>query len=123
MKALRHYFMEEFRELYRSEKRWLRIMPRVARNMPPRAMERATAQHLEQTAARVVHLGEIFHVMIAKNGKEPQEIKRLLNEADEVLTAVSVASAALSRKGRQKKAAGLDSWKLISSNPAFHFRG
>ncbi len=98
MKPLRHFFMEEFRELYRSEKRWLIILPEVTRNMPPFEVEQAVVQHLEQTAARVIRLEEIFQFIIAADQSESRKIQPLLREAGHVLTAVTLSTAAIRKR-------------------------
>lgn len=87
--------MEELRELYRCEKRWLIILPEVARNMPAEEVEQAVVQHLEQTAARVILLEEIFESLAVANRSESKAIKPLLQEAGNVLTAVTRSTAAV----------------------------
>lgn len=103
MEALQQFFMEEFRELYRHEKRWMIILPEVARNMSSLAVERAVMRHLEQTAARVVHLEELFELITITDRQESQAMRRLLKEADEVLTAVALSSSALRQQTREEK--------------------
>lgn len=101
MKPLRNFFMEEFRELYRCEKRWLIILPEVTRNMPPSDVERAVVEHLEQTVARVIRLEEIFAFLAAEDHKESQTIKPFLKEAGNVLTAVTRSTAAVRNQTSQ----------------------
>ncbi len=84
--------MEEFRELYRREKRWLIILPEVTRNMPHLEVERAVEHHLEQTAARVKRLEGIFKLMRLADRNGSWVVKPLLKEADAVLTAVAISS-------------------------------
>lgn len=99
--------MKEFRELYRCEKRWLIILPEVARNMPPWEVEQAVVQHLEQTAARVIRLEEIFEFLAVADHRESQTIKPLLKEADNVLTAVTLSTAAVRNQAIQPGVCGL----------------
>ena len=94
MKPLKSFFMEEFRELYRREKRWLIILPEVARNMPPEEVSSAVAEHLERTVARVSRLEKIFHLMAETDRKESFRMRPLLAEADQVLAAVTLSSVA-----------------------------
>jgi ferritin-like metal-binding protein YciE len=101
MEALQDFFMEEFRELYRREKRWMIILPEVARNLSPVAVDRAVTQHLEQTAARVLYLENIFQLMAAVDSAESRAIRPLLKEVDEVLTAVALSSTAVRRRARR----------------------
>lgn len=94
MEPLKSFFMDEFREFYRKEKRWLGILPEVARNMPPAAASLAVAEHLERTAARVDRLERIFRMMKETDQKDSHSLWPLLLEADQVLAAVTISSVA-----------------------------
>lgn len=78
--------------MHRRERRWLLILPEVARNMPPPAVERAVTKHLEQTVARVIQLEEIALLLAAADWRESHSMRPLLRQADEVLTAVTRSS-------------------------------
>ena len=104
MKPLKSFFMEEFRELYRREKRWLIIWPEVARNMSLADASTAVSDHLERTAARVSRLERIFHLMAETDRKESFRMRPLLAEADQVLAAVTMSSVAFRKKAKQEMA-------------------
>ena len=96
--GLRRYFLEEFCELYRTEKRWMILLPEVARTMSAREVEQVAEQHLEQTLARVDHLEKIFRKIEAVDGDEVCRIRPLLLEADLVLTAVTKSTAVVRKQ-------------------------
>lgn len=98
MKPLRTFFMKEFRELYRRERKWLIILPEVARNMPPPEVDHAVNEHLERTAAQVNRLEEIFRLLAATDLRASRSVEPFLQEADDVLTAVTLSSVAARRK-------------------------
>ncbi|HLS27263.1 MAG TPA: DUF892 family protein [Opitutales bacterium] len=89
----RHYFLEELRELYRTEKRWMIILPEVTRNLPAPEIERTVLQHLEQMVAKVNHLERIFERVAAVDQEESRAIRPILREAGTVLIAVTRSTA------------------------------
>ena len=103
MKPLKSFFMEEFRDFYRKEKRWLGLLPEVARSMPPAAVRLAVTEHLERTAARVDRLERIFRLMAETDQMETHSIRPFLLEADQVLMAVTISSVAIRRTVEEKK--------------------
>lgn len=92
-KRWRHYFLEELRELYRCEKRWMGILPEVTRNLPAWEIEQTVLQHLEQMVAKVNHLEKIFQTVAAVDQEESRAIKPILREAGTVLVAVTRSTA------------------------------
>jgi ferritin-like metal-binding protein YciE len=103
MKPLQTYFLNEFRELFRRERKWLIILPEVARNMPPDKVNRAVTEHLERTAAQVGRLEEIFRLLAQTDQQASVAVRPLLREADEVLAAVTLSSVAARRQAGSLK--------------------
>jgi ferritin-like metal-binding protein YciE len=92
MKPLKSFFLEEFRELYRRERKWLIILPEVARNMPPAEVRTAVTEHLERTAAHVSRLEDIYQLLVQADAQASSTFQPLLREADDVLAAVTLSS-------------------------------
>lgn len=91
---LHQFFIEEICSLYQCEKRWMGILPEVTRSLPAREANQVLTRHLEQTAARVIFLEEIFASLEQADRRESRRIEPLMTAASDVLTAVTRSTAA-----------------------------
>jgi hypothetical protein len=92
VELLRNYFLAELREFYRRERQWLVLLPEVERRLSQGEVREAVEQHLEQTVAHVNLLEELFYLIRADDRRGALRMRPLLEEADEVLAALTQSS-------------------------------
>jgi ferritin-like metal-binding protein YciE len=92
IKSLDDLFHETLKDLYYSEKKLVKTLPRMAKKAASARLKEAIHSHLAETESHVTRLEEVFAMLDKKPvAKKCEAIEGLVKEADEVFAEIEDA--------------------------------